>query len=268
MDIKEFLQLHIDKESGNTVLEALPENCNALKFLYGGAGLAAAIYALESTTERPLIWTSCQFNNFAKVGSTIDLKIEESVRGRNVCHASVDALIERAPAFKVLATLGERDHELSQQFIEMPQLDKPEDCPKFGGGKRISEEGKRSIDSRVEYRVARGSLRKDKAVPGQMALWARVPELSETSAASLAIMADYLPVSVGSMLKRPAGGNSLDNHLRILKLEQSEWVLCDCEVKGLNKGFAHASMNIWSESGALMACASQSIIFREFDFKK
>jgi acyl-CoA thioesterase len=70
------------------------------------------------------------------------------------------------------------------------------------------------------------------------------------------------------MLKRPAGGNSLDNHLRILKLEQSEWVLCDCEVKGLNKGFAHASMNIWSESGALMAYASQSIIFREFDFKK
>ena len=101
-----------------------------------------------------------------------------------------------------------------------------------------------------------------------MALWARIPDLDCISAASIALMADYLPVSAGSMLARPAGGNSLDNSLRILQVEQSEWLLCDCEVRGIQNGFGHASMNIWSEKGTLLAVASQSFIFRDFKAKK
>ncbi len=265
MNVQQFLNLEIDREKSLAAFNASEGNCNALGFLYGGSSAAAAIETLESITERPLIFLSCQFNNFAKLGADILVTAEESVRGGNISHTSLSATADDALVFSALGTLGERSHSLETQFISMPKLDEPKNCPKFGGGKR---EGKYSIDSRIEYRVARGSLRKDKQVPGQMALWAKVPELKQTSASSIALMADYLPVSIGSVLERAAGGNSLDNQLRILAVEQSEWLLLDCQAKGVNKGFAHATMNIWSQSGRLLALASQSIIFREFDLKK
>ena len=266
MEIKDFLNLRIDKATSTANMPVAAENCTALGFLYGGAALASAIESMEQLTERPTILATCQFNNFAKVGGDLSFKVEESVRGHNVCHASLRANIGEVPAFKVLASFGERSIETQAQFVEMPYLDSPENCPAFGSG-RIKTD-KPCIDRRIEFKVARGSLRKDKAVEGQMALWARVPELNRISSASIALMADYLPVSAGSLLGRAAGGNSLDNSLRILKVEQSEWLLCDCELRGIQNGFGHATMNVWSQSGALLAVASQSFIFREFDFKK
>lgn len=266
MNINEFLQLNIDEEAKTAELKADPENCTALGFLYGGAGLASAIETLETVTQRPMIWATCQFNNFAKSGSTLQLVAEESVRGRNVCHANLAACIDSEPAFKVLASFGERNIDVETQWVDMPMLDNPDDCPVFGSGRVTGD--KPCIDRRIEFRVARGSLRKDKSVDGQMALWAKIPELDSISASSIALMADYLPVSAGSMLGRPAGGNSLDNSLRILRVEQSEWVLCDCEIRGIQNGFGHATMNIWSQSGTLLAVASQSLIFREFASRK
>lgn len=266
MNVEQFLDLKVNEDSRTASMTAAARNCTALGFLYGGAGLASAVESLEQITERPVIWASCQFNNFARTDAEILLKIEESVRGRNVSHANVDARVNGDPVSKTLATLGHRDVDTHTQWLEMPQLDKPEECPRFGIGKVKGD--KECIDNRIEFRVARGSLRKDKQVEGQMALWARIPELDKISTASIALMADYLPVSAGSMLKRPAGGNSLDNSLRVLRIEQSEWLLCDCEVRGIQNGFGHATMNIWSETGMLMAVASQSFIFREFSFKK
>jgi len=262
MNIREFLSLDLNFKDRTATLNAAEENCTVLGFLYGGAALAASIESLEAFTERPLVLATCQFNNFAKAGSVLNFITEESVRGRNVCHANLTATIGAEPAFKTLATFGYSDIETQTQWVGMPNLDKPEDCPPFGSGK--VKGGKACIDKRIEFRVARGSLRKDKKVEGQMALWARVPELNTISAASIALIADYLPVSAGSMLARPAGGNSLDNSLRVLQVEQSEWLLCDCEVRGLQNGFGHASMNMWSESGGLFAVASQSFIFRDF----
>jgi acyl-CoA thioesterase len=265
VNVKELLQLEVKPQEKTATLNAIEDNCTVLGFLYGGAALAAAIETLESVTARPLILATCQFNNFVKAGACLELNAEETVRGRNVCHTNLEASINKEPAFKVLASFGERIIDTQTQWIAMPNLDKPENCPTFGSGK--VKEGKPCIDRRIDFRVARGSLRKDKKVDGQMALWARVPELDKTSASSIALMADYLPVSAGSMLARPAGGNSLDNSLRILQIEQSEWLLCDCEVRGIQNGFGHATMNIWSEKGILLAVASQSFIFRDFNAK-
>ncbi len=267
MSAEVFLGLEIDQANRSAQFEAKSGNCNALGFLYGGAGIAASIETLERITERPLIWMTCQFNNFAKLGAHIDLTAQESVRGRNISHASLDAFNGQEPVFKVLGSFGQRSEPQQFQFIEKPQVDSPENCPHFGGG-REKAGTLNSVDSRIEYRVARGRLRKDKKVEGQLALWAKVPEIAETSAASIALAADYLPVSIGSMLEKPAGGNSLDNNLRMIQLEQSEWILLDCEAKAVNQGFGHASMNIWSQSGKLLAIASQSIIFREYNFNQ
>ena len=100
---------------------------------------------------------------------------------------------------------------------------------------------------------------------GRSALWARIPDLLEVSAATLAILGDYVPFGLSQALGRMGGGNSLDNTVRLASLVPTEWVLLDIRVHAVANGFGNGAVLLWSESGTLMATASQSTIVRSFD---
>jgi len=91
------------------------------------------------------------------------------------------------------------------------------------------------------------------------ALWARVPGHLTPSAATLAIIGDYVSGAVSQPLGRRAMGRSLDNTLRMVQLKQTEWVLCDIRMHALIGGYAQGIAFLWSEGGDLLATASQSI---------
>jgi acyl-CoA thioesterase len=97
---------------------------------------------------------------------------------------------------------------------------------------------------------------------GRSALWARLPDGLEMSAATLAILGDYVPFGVGQALGQMAGGNSLDNTLRVSRLVPTEWVLLDIQVHAVQHGFGHGLVHLWAEDGTLLAIASQSCIVR------
>src|SRR5690606_26587097 len=88
------------------------------------------------------------------------------------------------------------------------------------------------------------------------------PELLDMSAATLAILGDYVPFGIGQALGARAGGNSLDNTLRIGRLVPTEWVLLDVRVHAIRNGFGHGDVHLWAEDGTLLATASQSTIVR------
>ena len=67
------------------------------------------------------------------------------------------------------------------------------------------------------------------------------------------------------MLQRRAGGNSLDNTLRVVSLEPTEWILCDVHIHALARGFGHGRIHLWSENKKLLATANQSVIVRIHD---
>ena len=81
----------------------------------------------------------------------------------------------------------------------------------------------------------------------------------------LAIMADHVPSGAGAALGRDAGGNSLDNTIRFLDPEPTEWVLGDITIIAAANGFAHGAIRLFAESGRLLATASQSMILRYRD---
>ena len=67
---------------------------------------------------------------------------------------------------------------------------------------------------------------------------------------------------LGAALGRHAGGNSLDNTLRIRRIVPTDWVLCDIRMLGVHGGFAHGAMYLYARDGELMATGSQSLIVR------
>ena len=67
---------------------------------------------------------------------------------------------------------------------------------------------------------------------------------------------------LASALGVNAGGNSLDNTIRIVRLVPTEWVLCDISIHAVHGGFGHGAMRLFAQDGTLMATASQSVIVR------
>jgi acyl-CoA thioesterase len=123
------------------------------------------------------------------------------------------------------------------------------------------------LHSQIEVRVASGRHTRaphpdGPSADGRVVLWIRPRGGHPVDSTMLAIMADHVPSGVGQALGRNAGGNSLDNTIRFLKIVPTEWVLCDVTISGVANGIAHGAMRLFAEDGRLMATASQSMILR------
>ena len=97
---------------------------------------------------------------------------------------------------------------------------------------------------------------------GRTAFWTRMPELLEISAASLAVLGDYVPMGLGQAVPTEINSNSLDNTLRVMRVVQTDWVLVDIRIEAVANGFGHGHIYLWAENGTLLATASQSAMIR------
>jgi len=236
-------------------------------FLFGGCGLGAAIAAMEGTTERPLVWATAQYLSYAQPGAVVDVDVTIAVAGRQSTQARAVGHVADREIFTVNAALGSRDMAVQESWAEPLDVPPPDECDP----RPLRIPGEESIMSRIDIRLARASswetLRDNPAPGGRSALWARIPDLLEPSAAALAILGDYVPFGIGQALGAFAGGNSLDNTLRVLRIVPTEWVLLDIRVDGIARGFGHGTVHLFAQDGTLMATASQSTIVRYWDPK-
>jgi acyl-CoA thioesterase len=125
----------------------------------------------------------------------------------------------------------------------MPKVLPPDDCAPRGYRNPRED----SIMQRLHMRLALGQdFAEFDGTPGtgRSALWARLPDDLEMSAATLAILGDYVPFGVGQALGQMAGGNSLDNTLRVSRLVPTEWVLLDIQVHTIQSGFGHGLTSV------------------------
>jgi acyl-CoA thioesterase II len=232
-------------------------------FLFGGCGLASALVALEDASERPTIWATAQYLSYAPLGSTVTVKTDLAVEGGHVTQARATTFAEDREILTVIGALGTGDLTAEVPWLTMAAVPAPEDCPERTTHNRLN----RSIFNHLETRIAIGLPFDELASPGSpvSALWSRIPGHLELSAATLAIFGDYVAGGVSQALGTYAMGRSLDNTIRIVTLEPTDWVLTEIHMHALSCGFAQGTAYMWSESGTLLATASQSIAARMWD---
>jgi len=229
--------------------------------LFGGCGLGACIEVMEHVTGRPCIWATAQYLSFARPPSVVEFDVNEVVRGHQISQASVIAHVGDTEILTVLGALGQRPLPLEGQWAVRPDVPPPDDCPP----RPMMDHHEGRISSRLDAKLASGRAPWELPGPpgsGHSALWIRLPELLEMSAAALAIIGDFVPFGIGQALGRRAGGNSLDNTLRIAHRVPTSWVLADVRVHAVADGFGHGLVHLWSEDGTLLGTASQSTIVR------
>ena len=237
------------------------------RFLFGGCGLAAGIAAMEAASGRPCVWASAQYLSYAPVGATVDLDVTLAVTGHQMSQARCVGRVGDDEILTVNAALGRRQLDHSGSWAQRPDVPGPDESPLRDHGHDFED----TIMGRVETRLATGrqhAALDGTAGDGRCAMWCRMPELLEPSAASLAVLGDFVPSGIGQALGLPAGGNSLDNTLRVVGLVPTEWVLIDLRIQAVQHGFGHGLAHLWAQDGTLLATASQSVIVRFWDGRR
>jgi acyl-CoA thioesterase-2 len=260
VDAREFLGITRISET-SWRLEVAERLITPGRFLYGGCGLGAGLAALEEATGRPTVWGTAQYLSFAPLGSTVQIDVDLAVVGAHITQARARASVEGREVLTVNAALGEGELDAPQPFETMPEVAAPELCPV----RRLPHHYDRSIFEHVETRLAIGRRFSEfDGTPGppRSALWARLPGHVETTSATLAIFADLLSGGATEPMGRRVRGRSLDNTLRVARVERSEWILCEMRMHALRGGFGQGTALLWSREGQLLASASQSFAAR------
>jgi acyl-CoA thioesterase II len=232
-------------------------------FLFGGVGLAAAVKAMERTCGRPVVWATAQYLSFARPGSILDLDVWVPVAGRHTSQARVIGHVGDREIITVNAALGARPGDLSRHFLTPPPAPAPEDCRRAQHWRGP----RKDVDGQFDFRIVSGRYPDDGPIDspspdGRLVLWVKPNGGLPIDSPMLAVIGDYVSDGISGALGARAGGNSLDNTIRFVANEPTEWVLCDIRIQAIGSGVVHGTMNIFSQSGLLMAIAAQSLILR------
>lgn len=228
------------------------------RHLFGGAGLAAAVLVAEQVTQRACVRASVQFDTAPATGTDVDLRAQETVRGRGVSQVSVIGRQDRQTSFSGLVSCAVPSADAPErEWPAMPDVPAPEVCPSVVAHAEAHED----IHAAFDIRHVRGRFgifsREPVTEDGHVLVWMK-SKRRPFDAAGLAIAADFVPSTASNALGTRAGGRSLDNTLRIVRVVPTEWVLCDIHVEAISAGYGHGRMHIFSQDGALMAIGSQS----------
>src|SRR6187397_3124959 len=75
MDTRTFLGLEPTHNRFRWKLPVTSGICTGGDFMFGGAGLGAAIAAMEGTSGRETIWATAQYLSFARPGEYVDVDV-------------------------------------------------------------------------------------------------------------------------------------------------------------------------------------------------
>jgi acyl-CoA thioesterase II len=239
-------------------LEVTAEVSTPGKFLYGGCGLGAGLVALESASGRSTVWATAQYLSYAEIGCTLDIDVTLAVSGSHITQGRAVGRVDGREILTVNAALGEGPLELEGTWVKPPEVPLPLDCPPRSIPPMFAD----SVLSRVEVRTAKGRMMEEvdgNPGTGTSAFWARLPGHIEPSAATLAIVGDYVSGGLSDPLGQRTMGRSLDNTIRTGKIVPTEWILCDIHMHTLARGVGQGIAFLWSEEGVLLGTASQSL---------
>jgi acyl-CoA thioesterase len=257
VDVKEFLGIErVDESTWRFVVSE--QLITPGKFLFGGCGLASGVVALEEATSRPAIYAAAHYLSFAPLGAEIRVVVDIAAVGNRVTQARATTWVDDREILTVNSALGSGGISSPTPWVTMPVVPEPESCKK----RELPAHFQNSIFNYVDTRMAIGrSLEGDVGEPGPpiSAMWVRVPNHLEPSAATLAIFGDFVSGGAVQPLGRRAMGRSLDNTIRIARLVPTEWVLIEIHMHALWNGFSQGTGFLWSYDGTLLGTASQSM---------
>jgi acyl-CoA thioesterase len=251
------LDVAADRQSGSFLLgSGLVRHDGAL---YGGTGLAVAVAAMETATDRDALWASTQFVSQPVMGSTIDWTVETLALGKRAAQLSVRTTCDGAVAFAAIGSTGIAVEDgLTGAYAPMPLVSDPDSAPP-----RAQAMGDVSFPDSwttvIEMREA--DVLSDDGP--SVAMWSRFRDSRPFTPAAIGFIADFVPLGVARAAGKMGAGSSLDNTMRFRGgAIESDWVLLELRGDFAQGGFGHGTVRVWTRDGTLLATGSQSASMR------
>lgn len=257
----------LEQDDGKEDLQAvIPEHLcvggTTDPFLYGGSGFAACIAAMERLTGLPAIYATIQFVSMGRSGETIRFTLENVSGGNSIKQCRLAASIGGKPFATLMGAAGDRSDPTVHQGSHAPIVPPVDHCVERSVARQISS----NLNDLFEFRMAKGQMPDRRDWRGEVGLdtafWIRKRSALTLSKLDLSVIADLAAMALPSALGKPASGNSLDNMIRFIAEPDGEWVLSCTQVASVYRGITHINTQIYSESGNLLAVASQSMALR------
>jgi acyl-CoA thioesterase len=251
----DVLGLRFDADPRRSQFELVPDVARHDGTLYGGTAIAVSVTAMETVTERPILWATTQYVATAQQHDIVECTTDVLAHGRNISQVQVQGRHQGRLLFNSIgSTAVPRHGGFEGQFEQMPTMTDPEDsAPLFMG----MTEAFRGFVAQVDYREARMVGAHDNPPP--LALWSRLTDGRTFTPATIAFVADMVPGGIARTAGKIGGGTSLDNSLRFATVPGDlEWVLLELRAHMADGSHAHGSVHVWSPDGRLLAVGGQS----------
>jgi acyl-CoA thioesterase len=235
--------------------------------LQGGAGLGAALAAMEQVTGRPAIWATAQYLSYAIGTDPVNIEVTVEVAGHNTTQARCVVSRDGREILTTHAAFGSRQLDVGGVWCAPPDAPAPDACERYSFFKR----GNGDMGDLVEIRLAVGRQLADietdgRAGDGSFAVWVRCWDGAHAvSVPDLAFIGDFMPLAFADAIGAPFTGNSLDNTIRVGRLAPTGWVLMAARVQYVGNGFGFGRAELWAEDGTLLGEVSQSAVIRRHD---
>jgi len=261
-----MIQLHATADPLAWTLDVTDPICagsiNA-PFLFGGSGLGALIAAMAASSGRPPVWATAQYLSYVKPPVVADISVTIESAGKQITQASAALFVEGRKVITATGALGSRESSVSGVWITAPDAAAPETCLQVHHRFGYAD----GVEKSMELRLAAGRFpvkgqEFDAPSDGRMLLWARPSNRQPIKPEILAIIGDYVSAASSHALGRYCAGNSLDNTIRFIETDPTDWVLCDIRIEAVIAGFIHGGMYMFSQRGALLGIASTTLILR------
>ena len=262
MTIRDFLGLRPTDDPNRWGLELTPRVLTPAGAMHGGAALAATVEALEGTTGRPLVWATAHYLTHAGPRGWVDVNVSVEVAGHQTTQARAQLSLGGVEVLLTVASLGARDSRQPGRWVSPPDAPGPQEAMH----RPTSPPGTESVIDHYEIRIATGRMGTElDGTPGsgRSVLWCRLPEgRRPVTAGDIAFVGDLLMLGLSDAIGAPTTANSLDNTIRIVERVPTEWIMLDVQIDAAASGYAHAGARLWTEDGALLGMATQTLVLR------
>ena len=255
----ELLGLEVAADGLSGRFEVRPGLVRHDEVLYGGAGLAVSVAAMEAATGRDVLWTSTQFVSQPALGACVEWAVEPLAVGKRAAQLLVRATAGGETAFVGIGSTGVAVPDgLTGQYLTMPAVS----APAASSAHLSAMPGSSPGPSWTDLADMRQAEVLDAAGP-TVAFWTRLRDGGALTPAALGFLSDLVPLSVARAAGKMGAGSSLDNSMRFRGgAADTEWALLDLQGDFAHGGFGHGTVRVWAQDGTLLATGSQSASMR------